>query len=360
MSGDLTFSSDFGSDWNALVRDLEQRVESAQATLAELRTALARLAAFEPRPALAEPPSEAAPDWKFDGYEAAEDKTAAGGPAFVLAEDEPDRVREEVSRTVAEIRAELENGSMDVDATSEGSWPVLRPLQLVDVTLQTEGVEDGGLETAISESERREADAAQGWPASDEDAARRNEVAKIVAQMRGELASGFGSLGFEGEYEAEGREPMPGLDPDEDARREEVRRAVEAARAELAGTTLHREPEPRFERAGETEKASDLSRFAFSDWPSAQVETSGPPVIVIKDQDGRVELARVYETLKRIDCGENAALLNYTPHSVTIGLSARANVPSREEMSKAVEQVFGRSCRVQSDGVRLSVDLGRE
>jgi hypothetical protein len=88
------------------------------------------------------------------------------------------------------------------------------------------------------------------------------------------------------------------------------------------------------------------------------MEPSGPPVIVIKDPEGRVELARVYETLSLVNCDENAALLNYTPHSVTVGLNLRASVPSKEAMEKAIETVFGRMCRVESDGVRVSVDIG--
>jgi len=354
MSRDLTFPSDFGADWHDLVRELEQRVASAEAALAEMRAVVARLAAFEPNPAQAEPQPDAPAVWKFDGYDAPEAPAEAPEEAFAAGEDEPDAVREEVSRTVAEVRAELEAGLPDADATSEASWPVLRPFSLTEREVKTDGLREEQ-EAAGELPDGRDGAAADAWAPSQDDAARRDEVARIVAQMRGELGSSFADAGEEPE------EGEPGPEADEDARREEVRRAVEAARAELAKGMLHHDPEPETSGDGEApDNGSDLSRFAFSDWPSAQMETSGPPVIVIKDQDGRVELARVYETLRRIDCGENAALLNYTPHSVTIGLSARVNVPSREEMSEAVEQVFGRRCRVQSDGVRLSVDIGRE
>ena len=152
-----------------------------------------------------------------------------------------------------------------------------------------------------------------------------------------------------------------GIERDDDAVREEVRRAVEAARREMEqgaaspGESLFaafQAPKPAAERPGEAKKVS------FADWPSLSDYIASPPVIVLKDVEGRVELAHVYETLNRANCGESAALLNYTPHSVTIGLPMRVPVPSKELLSGAVESVFGRACRVESDGVRISVDIG--
>jgi hypothetical protein len=142
---------------------------------------------------------------------------------------------------------------------------------------------------------------------------------------------------------------------DEEAVREEVRRAVEMARAELTGATAA-DDEPA-EAGAAVAKAP---RFSLSDWMNTEHDIEGPPVIVIKDTDGRVELAHVYDTLNRLACGDSAALLNYTPHSVTVGLPIRAVVPAKEDLAAAVESVFGRRCRVESDGVRISVIMGSD
>jgi hypothetical protein len=81
-------------------------------------------------------------------------------------------------------------------------------------------------------------------------------------------------------------------------------------------------------------------------------------MVVMKDVDGRVELASVYETLNELGCGDGASLLNYTPHSVTVGLSVSTKVPTIEDMAAAVEKVFGLTSRVESDGIRLTVNIG--
>jgi hypothetical protein len=91
-----------------------------------------------------------------------------------------------------------------------------------------------------------------------------------------------------------------------------------------------------------------------------QADISGPPVIVVKDSEGRVELANVYDLLNRIECGESAALLNYTPHSVTVGLPIRAAMPTPEAVENAVIAVFGRSGVVDTDGVRITVEMGAD
>jgi len=89
-------------------------------------------------------------------------------------------------------------------------------------------------------------------------------------------------------------------------------------------------------------------------------EVSGPPVIVVKDTEGRVELANVYELLNHLDCGESAALLNYTPHSVTVGLPIRAPMPSPDAVERAVGAVFGRAGVIDTDGVRITVQMGTD
>ena len=190
------------------------------------------------------------------------------------------------------------------------------------------------LEGAFGAREEKDA------PAGGDDKAQRVDVASMVAQMRAELSSGATN---------EANEAMEPADPDAEVR-DEVRRAVDAARAEMA---------PGYTEADEAGGGED-SKFSFTDWQSAHVEPSGPPVIVIKDSEGRVELARIYETLSRVHCDENAALLNYTPHSVTVGLNIRATVPEAETLAEAVKAVFGRACQVDSDGVRLNVQIGKD
>jgi hypothetical protein len=97
------------------------------------------------------------------------------------------------------------------------------------------------------------------------------------------------------------------------------------------------------------------------DWSHMSADLSGPPVIVVKDTEGRVELANVYDLLNRLDCGESAALLNYTPHSVTVGLPIRAAMPSLDAVERAVGVVFGKvAATVDTDGVRITVQMGTE
>jgi hypothetical protein len=170
-----------------------------------------------------------------------------------------------------------------------------------------------------------------------DDESKREDVAAMVAEMRGQL-------------DESDEAPDAGDDDADAAVRDEVRRAVEAARAEMSSGYKNSE-----------ESDDDITkRFSFPDWQSTHVEPSGPPVIVIKDSEGKVELARVYETLSRVNCDENAALLNYTPHSVTVGLNARATVPEVGDLTEAVRSVFGREAKVDSDGVRVNVQIGKD
>jgi len=70
-----------------------------------------------------------------------------------------------------------------------------------------------------------------------------------------------------------------------------------------------------------------------------------------------VELARVYDTLNRVDRSQ-AALLNYTPHSVTVGLAVLEHLPEPDVMMTAVKHAFGRACRVTTEGTKMSVKIG--
>ena len=433
-------------EWMGLVLDVENRFEVLNEALADLRSAVIRLSSYRPQPQViaeqAEPSQEtteaaAALDDAVRAFEAAaalpetpveepdaaivEAAPTANGATIEEAPPAADDAarREEVSRMVAEARQEHQehqvttlhgfDGSWaeqhddsEVDSTSEGSWPMARPM---GVPIQPPGLrhlpdEASKPAAGLGEFVDSEPDV------SEEEEARRQEVARVVAELRG--GESVGSEVIATEFQAD--EPGPddsssevsqvesGLEraeaeasgeADEETRREEVarmvaemrardsaggehegatvageessdvdvrdevRRAVEAARAEMASGWVKTDE-------GETAAAGDAKKFSFPDWQNAHMEPSGPPVIVIKDPEGRVELARVYETLSQVHCDENAALLNYTPHSVTVGLNTRASVPTTEAMEQAIQTVFGRKCRVESDGVRVSVEIGKE
>jgi hypothetical protein len=94
--------------------------------------------------------------------------------------------------------------------------------------------------------------------------------------------------------------------------------------------------------------------------PELQDLSLNPSVIMLEDVQGHVDLARVYEVLAHLDCTETASLLNYASHNVSIGLSSSNVMPSAEQITEAVKAVFGRGCKVTSDGIRLSVRIGDE
>jgi hypothetical protein len=427
-------------EWVGLVLDVENRFEALNEALADLRSAVIRLSSYRPKPQVIEVQASAeaiaALEDAVSAFEAAATvpETAeplpepangyeTNGKAPVTADDDASR-REEVARMVAEMRHEppshveappLESWAAphdegEIDSTSEGSWPIARPrgAQLNPPEARSTPTEWRAAEVAddepaaepepVAETEaapaagedeaRREETArivaemkaeaapadAEARPAEDEES-RRDDVARMVAEMRSRMSSGVeeaeaapmaaaddesrrenvadmvarmrAEMAAGGTSEGESAEAEQAEATSEEDVRDEVRRAVEAAKAEMAAGWVK-----------EDKEAGDKPKFSFPDWQTAHVEPSGPPVIVIKDPEGRVELARVYETLSQVNCDENAALLNYTPHSVTVGLNLRATVPSKEAMEKAIETVFGRKCRVESDGVRVSVDIG--
>jgi hypothetical protein len=170
----------------------------------------------------------------------------------------------------------------------------------------------------------------------------------------------------------------PEAAPDSEALRDEVRRAVEMARQELEAGTLYAEsqdghaatayPASSDEPSASYEPASSPTYAPAEASPaSAEAAAAAPPVfeyrqeervstpsIVIEDPEGRVELVRVYDTLSRVNCADQAVLLNYTPHSVTVGIGL-SELPSVDALKNAVRAVFSRPCEVTKDGFRISV-----
>jgi hypothetical protein len=441
-----TMPASADSQFETLVADVESRFIVLEDAIADLRHAIVRLKAHKPagdatRVSIAAERVAASPESteelvsSLGGIELAVEEETAVAEQVPSTEQDEEAKREEVRRVAAEVRAEMEpklgeptvgipfwpgpkaaeaaeakEPSIEdygMDSTSEGSWPIARqgepkaaPSHLkaeASGALAEEPVEAASTEPddvaaaadedddahrdeverivtemrdAANEDERSdegdEAEAASEETPSggeDDDEARRLEVARMVAEMRNGAMAGDTEEadGEDGESKREdvagivasmqtdmqGEAASAGDDPDALVR-DEVRRAVEAARAEMSSGYTH------------SADAEGETKFSFPDWQTTHVEPSGPPVIVIKDPEGRVELARVYETLSRVNCDENAALLNYTPHSVTVGLNARASVPGVEDLVAAVEAVFGRKAEVDSDGVRVNVQIGKD
>jgi hypothetical protein len=184
---------------------------------------------------------------------------------------------------------------------------------------------------------------------TDDEEARRAEVQRTVEEMRTRTTvdDEEAYAGSDFHFDVQDSEADPTALDDDEAKREEARRAVEQMRAEMAG-------------ASSVSFAAPSTPPPSLDWSHMKAENSGPPVLVVKDGDGRVELANVYDLLSRLECGESAALLNYTPHSVTIGLPIQAPVPVLEAVETAVMAVFGRGGVVDTDGARITVQMGTD
>ncbi len=155
--------------------------------------------------------------------------------------------------------------------------------------------------------------------------------------------------------------------------REQVRLEVERARAAIAAgqldvfDQLSGEDEPdglsRQAPAAETPPADEMPLELA---PDPRVLEFPPhrddrpiiinPVVVVDDQSGRVELVRVYEALSSVGYAGQASLINYTPHTVKVGLAGNT-MPDTEALAEAVEKAFGRLCEVAVDGNRITVSL---
>jgi hypothetical protein len=216
---------------------------------------------------------------------------AADTPKADSAPVDLEAAREEVRRSVEAARAELAAGTLRLDAP---------------VTPMTDGI-----------------------------------VREDAATAYAPVDAGFGV--------AEAHEP-PAEEQDTDAVRDQVRRAVEAARAELAAGTLKRDEE---EPAAAAPVEGDAAP-AFS-W-LLERSSSQTPSIVIDDPEGTVELVLVYQALGRVGFASQAVLLDYTHHAVTIGINS-LDMPNTNDLEKAVEAVFGRPARAQIEGARVTVRL---
>jgi len=257
------------------------------------------------------------------------------------------------------------------------------------------GIEEAGLTFAASP--------ARGEPAEAD--AERDQVRQAVEQARVELAAGAATADHEAM--SAGAEPLAAEPAEDEAARDQVRQAVEQARADLAGATsadrvaappdaneLHEDeaeqapelqatrqarteaPEPEGdedEARDEVRRAVEQARAeleatkperAAEDRPvalPASLQThavqSAAPIIVVDDPDGRVELAGVYEMLGFVGMADQASLLNYTHYSATVGINS-LKLPKPEAFGEAAEKAFGRPCTWQNEGGRLTLRLG--
>jgi hypothetical protein len=344
------------TDWRALASDLQRRVDLLSGALDEIRDVVRRLAAE----------AVAAP-------EATEAAVPAAGATVVAVAEPPAIQPEPAPASVPASLPAVDAGWSGLDtwrpATTDKT-PSVKPQSAADAawSRDTEGWAASMPSAAESEPVMRpEAEiGASAAPALDEEE-QREQVRRAVEQLRAEL----GGTAYE--------EPLPASEVPEidlqtaavgdmDAVRDEVRRAVEAARSEIDAVRSeshagYPEPEssvdesPAYEPPAPPEEPS-RSRFEMPAEPPARFDDKAlaASTIVIEDSDGRVELVRVYDALSRIECAEQALLLNYTPHSVTVGLGM-APLPDVEALKSAVSQVFERRCDAVIDGARASVTL---
>jgi hypothetical protein len=313
-----------------------------------VEAARAELAAAQDEAASAEPVQNKAVVEDLGSFAMAPSaELSSAGVEMPSSVDDEEARREEVRRAVEAARAQVEPaeeaGKDDTDDTEEARREEVR---------------------LAVERARAEMLASKEPEPTDEDEARRAEVRRVVENTRGalswsEMPSDGGSWGqFKPEpggfsigpdqAPARNLEPAPLPEDPEEARREEVRRTVEAARADMDGSPTDAAPRivPIVPRPGQPgPKGADFN---------------GPPVIVIEDPSGRVELSQVFATLSKVDRTAQAALLNYSPHSVTIGLNVMAQVPDADELREAAQSVFGRACNVKTDGNRTAIEVGTQ
>ena len=363
---------------DALIGELERRVEIMADALDELRGLLQRLTAEQNlqnvlgRVTAAGDAEVMAPEGEAAKFAGAGSATVDAAPATVPVDDAArSAVEAEPPRVERETPLLAQGAVVAVEVPDLASADPVTPESLIDKGSPDQGsVNDGRapLDHGTDDSARE-------------------EVRRAVEMMRNELENAHikntpeaGPLQLVGQTRSYDDDIEVEIDvAAAEAAREDVRRAVEEARRELARGTL-KSPIGDFTSPAvgplleSTEDFSGWSQAAASDYapeprgghahlPSRLPDSSqfderqlASPSIVIEDPGGRVELVHVYETLSRVNCSGQAVLLNYTPHSVTVGIGA-AETPDEAELAAAVRHVFGRACRVSTDGVRLAVTL---
>jgi hypothetical protein len=414
------------ANWRAYVELLDESIASISATLDRLRAESQRLhreaaaailteIAFDP-PAAAETPVPAAEPPSAEEIErqrveleqlVAQVREAADAPEAATEAEEPAAPQvAPAPDDVAAQRAELERIVAAARELPADEAPA-------KVLSGFEGLSEGGgfFDASLppAKAPRRAAEP----KAEDPEAAAREELRRAVMEARDEIAAGIADDTndvADSEEKAEAEEPAaaivgaeaPAAGLDEEARREELRRAVEASRAEITkeakpslAELMNAKPidavietdeaavEPEGEAGGEPldeeamreelRRAVEASRAEISSSKAVEADRPSPldfnakkaaskepeihmPIVVIDDPDGRVELVKVYRTLARLGCGADANLINYTPHGVTISLDPRV-MPADDDWGQAVEAVFDRPCELMRDSSHLRVRI---
>jgi len=349
------------ADWRLLIGEAEAQVEALTTALEDLRVVLRSLSSVqEPQASAYEPPASEP--------EVSEVEPQAVAPAVeaevAVAAPDSEAAREEVRRAVEQARAEIAAGKVpgDLAATVEPAAGPSAPAppekdgrKAPEAAWWNLPVQEGALSLAPEEPA-----VAEPATAAEETDSARGEVRRAVEQARAELAAGALEAEDAVEEMAAVEEPPAAEPEDPEAAREKVRLAVEQAREDMVVGKLKLAEEPPAEETGEppAEAPAPSPPAPVFRLPSAEERTIVPQAMVIEDSEGRVELARVYDALNRLGCASQAGLLNYTTHSVTVGLSPNLKLPAPDDIAAAVEGAFGRACNVSSEGVRVSVRLG--
>ena len=267
-------------------------------------------------------------------------------PVVAQQQESDEDAREAVRRAVEQMKADLSSG----DFSHEEVAPQVMDAAVDEPKVEEEEAEDPreavrrAVEQARAEMSRpgyvppplEELEEPAPAPAAfNDDEAAREAVRQAVEQAKAERSFAENAIGTLSE---------------EEAAREAVRQAVAKARTEMAttGTISEEEPEP------------VVKQPAFVVPPPHRPERVHPPTITIEDPEGRVELARVYNLLKRLDVAANSSLLNYSARQVSVQLSDAKVPPDGDDVGTAVREVFERQNDVSVDGVNVIVKLGSD
>lgn len=263
---------------------------------------------------------------------------------------DPEAARLEVQRAVERVRAEIDDGLLSME--SEGGVPQIEPQQVEP-------------EPARAEISRPEESAING-PSLDAEEPQapdeRQNATDFAAGIPGQPSTGGADEQSKLPVDRSLRSnPLAPESPEENGagsqfddkdRREEVRRAVEQARSEIHGS------EPTDESPAEEPRSILLASMAGAEGRASDDLAVKSPVLIIENSGGRVELVQVFETLNRVQQSAQAALLNYSSNSISVGLSSLSEPLDPDELAKAAGKVFGKECSATTHDNEISILVG--
>ncbi len=252
--------------------------------------------------------------------------------------------REEVKRAIAQVRAEIDDGPLESEDAQQAQ----------EVESAVDSSEIPGVETPPL------AEPTINWPPMSEELRTQTDFAAKTPE-HGSVESDDEQSTLEVEHSLEisrsttdsASESATEPSAEEEDRREEVRRAVEQARAEIGGDA----------NPAEASKPEEPRSILMASMAGAEGRVSDdldvkPPVLIIENTDGRVELVQVFETLNRVQQSAQAALMNHSSSSISVGLNLLSDPLDPDELVKAAEEVFGKECSVKSHGSEISILVG--